>query len=395
MANEVNKIVKSNWVSRFHVLGKAKVGDYTFKIDENSTRSSWVYNSMNLGVDCGEKYGNCYVNMMGGYSPERVNKIYVHGKDENGRDDFQKRIEIDWDDRFNEAILDEIGDQCFIRVGIEKTVQGNTFTKRFLSEYDAINYIKEHLTDGMVVSISGDIKYSMYNGNVSMNRNIKSIFISNVDDPANFHATFTQSILIDKDSASLKDVDKNTGIMYVDAIILDYIKEFNGHEIRGQFPYHKQMEYQLDLTKPELCKKIYEKLFKVKKGYTQITFEGDFISAGGTTAIDYDNDVPDDIKELVEIGIYTKEEAIENCATSARRENHMFLRKPSVFVTGSDDNKTPVLQVFPEQYDENDLDVSWVMADEIEDDDLPFESSASAGDGNTGDGDDMSWLDAL
>lgn len=250
----------------------------------------------------------------------------------------------------------------------------------------------------MVISVSGDINYSMYNDNVSMNRNIKSVFISNIDDPNKFHATFTQSVIIDKDSTSLKNVDKGTGILPVDVIVLDYMKEYNGNEIRGQWPYHMTMDYQLDLSKPELCKKIYDKLFKVKKGYTQITFDGDFVSAGGTTVVDYDNDVPDDIKELVEIGVYTKEEAIESCATSTQRENHMFLRKPSVFVSGSDDNKAPVLQVFPEHYDEDELDMSWAMVKnnvEEEDDDIPFENSDSVEDGSIGDVEDMSWLDNL
>lgn len=398
MANEAKSIVRKNWVNRFNVVGKPKLGDYTYRIDEQSNRSSWIYNSMNLGVDAGEKYGVCYMNLMGGYSPERANKLYVHGKDENGRDDFSKRIEVDWDDRFKDAILEQIGEQCFIRVGIEKTVQGNTFVKRFLSAYDAILYIKEHLTDDMVISVSGDINYSMYNGNVSMNRNIKSVFISNIDDPNKFHATFTQSVIIDKDSTSLKNVDKSTGILPVDVIVLDYMKEYNGNEIRGQWPYHMTMEYQLDLSNPELCKKIYDKLFKVKKGYTQITFDGDFVSAGGTTVVDYDNDVPDDIKELVKIGVYTKEEAIESCATSTQRENHMFLRKPSVFVSGSDDNKAPVLQVFPEHYDEDELDMSWAMVKndmEEDDEELPFGNSESVEDGSTGDVEDMSWLDNL
>lgn len=395
MANEAKKITRKNWVSRFHVLGKANINDYTFKIDETSQRSSWTYNTMNLGVDCGEKYGTCYVSLMGGYSPERTNTIYVHGKDENGRDDFNQRIEVDWDDRFNENILENVGDQCFIRVGIEKTVQGNTFTKRFLSAYDAIKYVQEHLTDDMVISVSGDIKYNIYGGNVSMNKEIKSIYISNVDDPSKFHATFTQSIIIDNDSTSFKDVDKNTGIMYVDAIVLDYIKEYNGHEIKGMWPYHKQMEWQFNMSKTELANKIYNKLFNVKKGYTQITFDGDFVSGGGVATIDYDNDVPDDIKELVQMGVYTKEEAIEQCATSTRRENHMFLRKPSVFVTGADDNKAPVLQVFPNHYDEDELDMSMYMAEQNEEDDEPpFGNDENVEVGNIGKSEDwMSLLD--
>lgn len=395
MANEAKKIVRKNWVSRFHVLGKAKVSDYTFKIDETSNRSSWVYNSMNLGIDCGEKYGTCYVRLMGGYSPERANKIYVHGKDEDGRDDFNTRIEVDWDDRFNESLLDEIGNQCFINVGIEKTDKGNTFTKHFLSAYDAIAYIQEYLTNDMVISVSGDITYNIYNGNVTVNRDIKSIYISNVDDPSKFHATFIQSIVIDADSANMRDIDKTTGLMPVDAIVLSYIKEYNGHEVKGMWPYHKQMEWQFNMSNPDLCKKVYNKLFKVKKGYTQITFDGDFISGGGTTNVDYETDVADEIKELVDMGLYTKEEAMESCTTSTRREEHMILRKPSIFTTGEGDKTTSTIQIFEEQYTEDELDMSMYMAEPVEDnDEPPFDSNDSSNNDDVAntDDDDMAWL---
>lgn len=395
MANEVHNIVRSDWVSRFKAVGRAKIGDYTFKIDEHSQRSSWIYNSMNLGIDCGEKYGNFYCNLMGGYSPERSNKIYVHGKDDNGNDDFKNRFEVDWDERFDDDVIEEIGDQCFIKVGLEQTVQGKNFEKRFLSAYDAIAYIKEQLTEDMVISVSGNIKYSMYNDTVQMQREITSIFLSKVEDPANFHATFIQSVLLDKDSVSMKDVDKTTGILLVNAIVLDYMKEFNGHEIRGQWPFNFQFEYEMNLAKPELCKKVYEKLFKVKKGYTQITFEGDFISGGGTIAIDYDRDVSDDIKELVELEIYTKEEAIEKCAGGGSREHHMFLRKPTTKQVGDGDDKTTSVQIFPEKYDEDELDISWAYS-EVDDEESPFDSASneSAEDGTTGD-EDMSWLEDL
>lgn len=396
MANEDKKIQRSNWASRFNIVGEPRINDYTFKIDEQSQSSSWTYNQMNLGIYAGEKYGVCYVGRMGGFSPERTNKIYAHGKDDNGRDDFSKRIEIDWEDRDDESILENVGDQCFIRVGIERTTKGNIFTKKFLSAYDAILYIKENLTEDMVISVSGNLRYSMYNDKATMNKDITSIFLSNVSDPSGYHATFTQSILIDKDSANLKNVDKNTGIMPIDAIVLDYMKEFNGHEIRGQFPYHIQMEYQFDMTKPDLCKKIYNKLFNVKKGYTQITFDGDFISGGGVVTPTID-DIPDDIKELIDMGVYTEAEALEQCAVNAGREQHMFLKKPSIFMVGNDENKTATLQMFTEQYDEDELDMSWVYVQDNEDeddDDLPFGNNESEEDGSTGDSDD-DWLNML
>lgn len=400
MTNEVKKITRKNWTSRFNLVGRPKLGDYTFKMDEHSNKSSWIYNSMNLCLDCGEKFGNCYSNMMGGYSPERATTLYVHGKDENGRDDFGIRMEIDWDDRFDEDLLDKVGDMNFIKVGLERDVRGQTVTKKFLSPYDAIEYIHDNLTEDMVVNVSGNLRYSTYNDHVTINKDITSIYLSRVEDPKDFHASFTQSVIIDKESCNTKDIDKDTGIMPIDAIVLDYIKEFNGHEIRGQWPYHMNMEYQFDLSDKDKVKKIYEKLFKVKKGYTQITFDGEFVSNGGTVTPTID-DIPEDIRSLIGI-VYTEAEALEQCATSANRENHMFLKRPSIFMVtdqNNPDNKNAVLQMFPENYTEDELDMSWVYADSAnddeddEDDDLPFGNDENDKDGNTGDNDD--WLSML
>ena len=400
MTNEVKKITRKNWTSRFNLVGRPKLGDYTFKMDEHSNKSSWIYNSMNLCLDCGEKFGNCYSNMMGGYSPERATTLYVHGKDENGRDDFGIRMEIDWDDRFDEDLLDKVGDMNFIKIGLERDVRGQTVIKRFLSPYDAIEYIHDNLTEDMVINVSGNLRYSTYNDHVTINKDITSIYLSRVEDPKDFHASFTQSVIIDKESCNTKDIDKDTGIMPIDAIVLDYIKEFNGHEIRGQWPYHMNMEYQFDLSDKDKVKKIYEKLFKVKKGYTQITFDGEFVSNGGTVTPTID-DIPEDIRSLIGI-VYTEAEALEQCATSANRENHMFLKRPSIFMVtdqNNPDNKNAVLQMFPEHYTEDELDMSWVYADSANDDEddgddnLSFGNDENDKDGNTGDNDD--WLSML
>ena len=70
------KIVKKDWVSNFTLIGKPKISeDYTFKIDEKSEKSAWVYNSLNLGIDCGEKYGVVYAEMMGGYSEAEARRM--------------------------------------------------------------------------------------------------------------------------------------------------------------------------------------------------------------------------------------------------------------------------------------------------------------------------------
>ena len=389
MANEKNVITKSDWVSNFTLIGEAKVNDYTFKIDEHSNKSSWIYNSMNLGIDCGEKFGCVYAELMGGYSEDRENIIYVHGKDENGNDDFGQTFTVDFEDRLNDEVLESVGDLCFITVGLEKTDKGKTYYKNFLSAYDAIAYIQEHLEDGMVVNVRGRLQYSIYNDNVQVRKTIQSIVLSNVDDPSKYVARFTQSVLLDKDSASLKDVDKDKSVMYVNARVLDYLKELNGVEIRGQYPYNVTFEFPMDLTKQETCKKIYEKLFKVKKNVRQVTFEGEFVEGGAVVQTSWE-DVPDDIKDLVEIGVYSKEEALQKCSANGSRERRMLLKKPHIKLVSED--KTPVIQVFDDKYTEDELIIDTGAAEEDEEE-LPFDEDKSSGESS--EDDSMSWLDEL
>lgn len=393
---ERKTINKSDWVSNFTLIGKPVINDYTFKIDERSDKSNWVYNAMNLGIDCGEAYGTVYAECMSGYSEDGENKIYVHGKDDSENDDFSKKIEVSWEDRNNEDVLEEVGNLSFFVVGLEKTNEGKTFYKRFLSAYDAIAYIKEHISEDMVINVKGSLKYSSYNDNVQVRKNITSIVLSKVDDPSKYKATFTQTVLIDKDSASLKDIDRDKGVMFVNARVLDYLKEYNGIEVKGQFPYNKQFEFAMDFSNEAACKKIVDKLFKVKKGITQITFEGEFIEGGAVVTATWD-DLPDDIKDLVEMGVYTEEEALAKCTANGSRERRMVLKKPWIKMVTNGDDKTPVIQMFPERYTEDDLVLDYLFEGDgnvgspiaNDDDEIPFGTNDSDED------DSMSWLNNL
>ena len=135
---------KKEWTSRFTLVGEANVNDFTFKMNQTSDKSDWVWNQINLRVDCGEKHGKVDCELMNGYGSERDNVIYVHGKNADGTDDFSNSYTIAWEDRFDEDILKDIGSLCFIRVGLEKTDKEKTFYKDFLTGYDAIEYMNEY-----------------------------------------------------------------------------------------------------------------------------------------------------------------------------------------------------------------------------------------------------------
>ena len=384
--SEKKVIKKSDWVSNFTLIGTPVVNDYTFKMDEKSEKSKWIYNAMNLGIDCGEAHGTVYAELMSGYSEENENRIYAHGKKDDGSDDFDKQIVVDWSDRFNDDILEEIGEMSFITVGLEKTSTDKTYYKKFLSCYDAIAYIKEHLSEDMVVNVRGNLKYSEYNGNVQVRKNITSIALSKADDPSKYKATFTQSILLDKDSASLKadNIDKDKGVMFVDARVLDYVKEVNGVEVKGQYPYRKTFEFAMNFENEVACKKIYEKLFKVKKDISQVTFEGDFVEGGAVVTVTRD-DLPQDIQDLIDMGVYTLEEACAKCTANGNRERRMVLKKPMIKLVG--DDKVPVVQKFDGRFTEDDLTLDCMTKNN---DEPPFDAEdESVSDGG------LDWLNAL
>lgn len=395
MAKKEKKILeKKNWSNSFVLIGEAKPNDYTYKLDEKSEKSDWIYNSLNLGVYCGETCGTVYAELMGGYGAERDNVVYVHGKDKDGKDDFDDRFTIDWDDRFDEKILESVGDLCFLTVGLEKDKNDKVYYKKFLTPYDMIAYINENLEKDMVVNVKGSLKYSMYNDNVQVKKEINSIVLSKINDPSKYNARFTQTMLLTKDSVG--KADKDTGILPIYAKVLDYVKEYKGKEVRTNIPYNKMFEYELDLSNPELSKKVIDAIFKVKKGVTEVTFEGNLIE-GGAVITATEDDLPDDIKALVSIGVFSLDEALAKCSVSSGREKRMVVRKPLIkMVEDKEGNKTPVIQKFEQKYDEDDLILDFMYEtededDETESDELPFaEEVTEAVDAN-----DTSWLDNL
>lgn len=359
-------IKKKDWISNFTLVGELKLGDYSYKLDEVSENNpDYVYNSLNLSVDCGEKHGTVFCEMFGGYNTKKDNIIYAHGKKEDGKDDWENSITVDWDDRNNEDILDEIGDSCFITVGLEKTEKGKTYYKQFLSAYDAIKYINETAESGMVVNVKGKLQFSQYKDTVQVRKNITSIVLSKVEKVADYKAVFTQTVLLDKDSVDKKNIDKDKGVLYLDTTVLDYVSKIGNTEVKSQYPFHYTFDFAMNFEDEKKCKLIMDKVLKVKKGYTQITFEGEFVESGATVEVTMD-DVPDDIKELIEAGIYTEEQALERCSANGNRERRMILMRPVIRLIG--DDKIPTIQKFEERYTEEDLTVDVTFEDETADD---------------------------
>lgn len=339
----------------FNLIGRVKVTDKTFNLD-NSYDSGWTDNSMYVGVDCGN--GNTvYAEMRSGFFPDKDNVIRAYSKDEKDDAGKSKSVEIAWEDRLDESLYDSISDSSFLTVGVEKDVKDKTVYKKFLTAYDAVEYLNEHLEDGMIVNVKGTIGYSEYEGNVSTKKEITSIVLSKIDDEADFKDTFSQTILVDSKSIGKKNDDKGT--MELVAYVVDYVgkPKIDGEkiEVKKNVTYPKTFEVAIN-ENPEITTKMLQRFFKPKKGkITEITVTGNLVEGGSTVNITED-DIPDDIKELIEMGLYSEEEAEKKIAVgNGNRERRMIIVKPDIIYVGTGDDRKPTVAFEDGKYDEDDL----------------------------------------
>lgn len=339
----------------FNLIGRVKVTDKTFNLD-NSYDSGWTDNSMYVGVDCGN--GNTvYAEMRSGFFPDKESVIRAYSKDERDDAGKSKSVEIAWEDRLDESLYDSISDSSFLTVGVEKDVKDKTVYKKFLTAYDAVEYLNEHLEDGMIVNVKGTIGYSEYEGNVSTKKEITSIVLSKIDDEADFKATFSQTILVDSKSIGKKNDDKGT--MELAAYVVDYVgkPKIDGEkiEVKKNVTYPKTFEVAIN-ENPEITAKMLQRFFKPKKGkITEITVTGNLVEGGSTVNITED-DIPDDIKELIEMGLYSEEEAEKKIAVgNGNRERRMIIVKPDIIYVGTGDDRKPTVAFEDGKYDEDDL----------------------------------------
>lgn len=356
MAREKERKALKKGKASFNLIGRAKVTDKTFNLD-NSYDSGWTDNQMYLGVDCGN--GNIvYGEMRGGFSPDDDNILRAFSKTDKDDSGKSKMVEIAWEDRFNEDLLDTIGDSSFITVGVEKDVKEKTVYKKFLTPYDAVQYLNEHLEDGMIVNVKGNIRYSEYDDNVSMKKEITSIVLSKVENEDDFKAKFSQMILLD--SKSIGKRDKEKGTIMLDAYVVDYVgsPKIDGKKVavKQNVVFPKTFEVHVNENE-EITAKMLQRYFKVSKKNTlnALTVVGDIIEGGSIVNITED-DIPDDIKELIEMGLYSEDEAKSKCAVgNNNREKRMVILKPDITYVGQDENRKPTVALEESKYEDTDL----------------------------------------
>lgn len=341
----------------FNLIGRVKRTDKSFNLN-NTYDSGWTDNSMYIGVDCGN--GNVvYSEMRSGFFPDNESTIRAYSKDDKDENGKSKSVEIAWEDRLDESILDTVADTSLITVGVEKDVHGKTVYKKFLQAYDAVEYLDEYLEDNVVVNVKGNLGYSEYDGNVSVKKDITSIVLSKVEDENDFKATFSQTILIEPKCIGKTLEEKGT--IELDAYVVDYVgkPKVDGKkvEVKKNVVFPKTFEIEVN-ENPEITAKMIKRFFDPKKKgqVNEITVAGKLVEGGSTVTITKD-DIPDDIKELIEMGVYSEDEAVKKIAVggNGNSERRMIVVKPDIVYVGQGDDRKPTVAFEEGKYEEDDL----------------------------------------
>jgi len=218
---EERKIKQTN--GSFKITGIINLG--LDKFSEAKSESGFKYRRFSTTVNCGSSSPK--IQCMGGFFPKNPNSINIWSDG--------AKSEIEWADRLDKTIVENLNRFSLISVGATKNENGKVQYKNFLSWWDAIEELKK-MEDGSIVTVSGDIKFNTYENNkgeenTSYNLEVKSIYITDRQ-PEDFKATFTQNILIEKDfidNSRLKEdkeVDANITILGYDST-LKMVRPFN------------------------------------------------------------------------------------------------------------------------------------------------------------------------
>lgn len=317
-------------IRNFNVTGKLRLTNNTFNIDKRKEGSNYIYSNANLVLDCGQ--GNVFCNLVGGHFVTGENTIYALGvKEEDGkiRTDYQKQIKVPFENRFDDSILKNISLDSFTIFNIEKDSDGKLISKKFLAKEDAVKYLQATLEDGMVLNISGDISFRVdEQGKTLFTLNIKRIYLNERENPV-LHADFTMTVVTDKDCYdSLEGVDEN-GMVEMNCFVTEYMKEYHGIE-KSILPL--PFKFYINTKESDNWKKIISEYFRPMNKYlAETTIEGNIVSVGNTQTVGLE-DVPEDVRKLVELGLISESELAKIATNNNSLIQMMVFNRPRVII---------------------------------------------------------------
>jgi hypothetical protein len=319
----------------FDVVGEIIIDAKTFTLGQpGKNNQNWIQNIFNPKIEA-DNGKSMYMRFSSGYDAVKGKTIYARSKSETN-------LEVAFGDRNNENIVSLIDEKSFIRVGIAKELVKDEATgkefkqwtyKNFLDTFDVVAFLQQvmPLASKQKVRITGTVKFSTYNGEVQRNYDIQSIYLLNGNEDEGKEMQpkleFTQNVLLTK-GCVVNELDQENGVATINALVMiKEKKEFKTVPVKFLMKPH-------DEKSRETYKKLIPMLFevaedKVRKIALECIFEVGYVSGSVN-----EEDLPQEAKELLDMGLYSMEEVMKMYAVRERVDNLLIKRPKMKIVDG-------------------------------------------------------------
>ena len=341
--------------NNFYMVGKVKINDNSLKDAEQKPGSSWLGVNTGFGLEIEE--GNIiYPNIWGGRSLARG---VLYGMNKETR----KSVQIPFEDKNNETILDTLIPSNFRYAQIEKGDDGKLVEYRFLDDIDYVNYLQENLKHDMEVIVTGRATYSLgkpdEHGDMRIYKRyeISRVRLNETHETEDGEQVLNREHQASQNSTYLIDesaLDKNwkkelenDGKVRVNGLINHYFSQLpvgSNYEEFKKIASVRQPFYIIAKTDEEKDKmgKFIKAFLKVSGDSVNVMDVQLRINEGFETGNVGDIELSDDAKELIAIGMATEEELRSQLVVRGARTSELIFTRVNLQTIGEGDNAQSV-----------------------------------------------------
>lgn len=372
-------------ISNVTLSGRVHMNPERFSIDMISEATGYKYSRASFGVECGD--GNIvYVEVMGGFYPDKP-QLKLFGKE-------GEMFEVDFKDRLDDSVIDNVASYSLKRGALERDANNKNITTKMVHDYDMVQYLKDHLVDGMHVVVKGGFDVSEYQGESQRKVTMSSIFLAYPKKPEyekdaegkdiipeptldvegneikpepqyNEFAEFKQTMLItNSEKVKISKDELEKGKINVPVFMAGYAKEVNGKLWKKQYPFAQQLTLTFDSEEEAQKKlKIANMLFVVPQGKVrELVVLGRIVEGTDSRQVKKEDvELAPDVKQMLEYGLITMEEVMSTVTVNASRVREIQFSMPDMVDDDKgrrklalDDEKYTLEVLFPKELSDDD-----------------------------------------
>lgn len=339
----------------FDVVGDITIDAKSFTLNQpGKNNANWIQNIFNPKIEADGK--SMFMRFSSGYDAVKGKTIYARSKAETS-------LEIPFADRNNPNMVSLVDEKSFIRVGTHKEMMkemkdgketGKEYLgwsyKNFLDTFDLVQFLEQAmpLASKVKVQIRGKIKFGTYNGEVNRNYEIQTILLltgnEEVGKEMQPKLEFTQSVLLTNGCVDISKLEEE-GIATINSLVMvKEKKEFKTIPVKLLMKANDDKQKAMYTKLIELYFNIPED--KVRRMKVECIFEVGYVAGNITEA-----ELPDEAKELIDLGVYSIEEVMKMYANKERVDN-LLIKRPHMQIV----NEKPKVDMSDEEYTIQDLE---------------------------------------